>query len=161
KRQIARFGEITGATQKAQARIGEIETALVELRKAAGAQRLRVLPYARRGWVSGGDSLMGDLLREAGLSNAAQEIGLKAGGFVRLEQLVALKPDALMMSRDDGAAEDQGKAMLLHPSIAALYPPERRLFISERLTNCGGPALVGAIRELTREVARLAGLPNR
>ncbi|MGL4727131.1 MAG: ABC transporter substrate-binding protein, partial [Bosea sp. (in: a-proteobacteria)] len=46
KRQIARFGEITGATQKAQARIGEIETALVELRKAAGAQRLRVLPYA-------------------------------------------------------------------------------------------------------------------
>jgi iron complex transport system substrate-binding protein len=161
KRQIARFGEITGAAEKASQRIAEIDAALELLRTQAGRARLSVLPYARRGWASGADSLMGDILREAGLANAAIDLGLKAGGFVRLEQLVALKPDALLMAEGDDRAQDQGQAMLLHPAIARLYPPGRRILISERLTNCGGPALAATLRKLAGDLERLADLPAR
>jgi iron complex transport system substrate-binding protein len=165
KAQIRRFGAITGAQEKAEARIAELDAALAELRAAgvgagAGAP-LSVLPYARRGWTAGETSLMGDLMREAGLTNAAAKLGLKAGGFVRLEQLVALKPDALLMAEDEPTAEDQGKAMLLHPALAGLFPPERRILIPERLAHCGGPALIGAIRSLARQVSRLKDLPAR
>jgi iron complex transport system substrate-binding protein len=161
KRQIARFGEITGAAEKASQRIAEIDAALGELRAQAGRARLSVLPYARRGWASGADSLMGDMLREAGLANAAFGLGLTAGGFVRLEQLVALKPDALLMAEGDDRAQDQGQAMLLHPALARLYPPERRILIPERLANCGGPALAATLRKLAGDLERLAGLPAR
>jgi iron complex transport system substrate-binding protein len=161
RRQIARFGEIVGAPDKARQRIAEIDAALGLLRAQAGKARLSVLPYARRGWASGADSLMGDMLREAGLANAAIDLGLKAGGFVRLEKLVALRPDALLMAEGDETAQDQGQAMLLHPAIARLYPPERRILISERLTNCGGPALAATLRKLAGELERLAELPAR
>lgn len=153
--QIRRFGDITGAREAAAQRISALDAALDDLRKAANARSLRVLPLARRGWVSGADSLMGELLAEAGLVNAAGELGLQAGGFVSLEQVVALRPDAILLTRDDDQAEDQGRAMLLHPAIAALFPPERRLIIPERLTVCGGPMLGEAMRRLAAALGRL------
>jgi iron complex transport system substrate-binding protein len=161
KRQIARLGDILGTAEKASQRIAEIDAALELLREQAGRAKISVLPYARRGWASGEDSLMGDILREAGLANASASLGLKAGGFVRLEQLVALKPDALMMAEGEEKAQDQGQAMLLHPALARLYPPDRRIVISERLTNCGGAALAVTLRRLASELKRLAELPGR
>ncbi len=153
--QIRRFGEITAAREKAEARIREIDRALGALRAAAAARPgLMILPYSRRAWVSGEESLMGDILRQAGLANAAARIGLKAGGFVKLEQLVALKPDALLMAREEGAA-DQGQALLHHGALVSLFPPERRILMEERLANCGGPALADAIFSLARQIARI------
>jgi iron complex transport system substrate-binding protein len=155
KRQITRFGEITGATAKAAARNAEIDAALAELRAAAAAQKLRVLPLARRAWVSGSSSLMAELLTQAGLVNAAGELGIRTGGRTTLEQIVMLKPDAILISRDDGEAEDQGRAFLLHPAIQSLFPPERRIVLPERLTICGGPMLAEAMRTLAGQINRL------
>lgn len=153
--QIARFGEITGAREKAAIRIAEIGLAIGELQAAASPRKLRVLPLARRGWVSGADSLMSELLAEAGLVNAAGELGLAAGGMIGLEQVIALRPDAILLSREDDHPEDQGSAMLLHPALQAMFPPERRLVVPERLTVCGGPMLGEAMRSLARQVSRL------
>jgi iron complex transport system substrate-binding protein len=155
KRQITRFGEITGATAKAATRNAEIDAALAELRTAVSAQKLRVLPLARRAWVSGSNSLISELLTQAGLVNAAAELGIRTGGRTTLEQIVMLKPDAILISRDDGEAEDQGRALLLHPAIQSLFPPERRIVIPERLTICGGPMLADAIRTLAGQISRL------
>lgn len=155
KRQITRFGEITGAQAKAAARNAELDEALVELRAAASRQKLRVLPLARRAWVSGSSSLMSELLTQAGLVNAAGELGIRTGGRTTLEAIIMLKPDAIVISRDDDAAEDQGRALLLHPAIQNLFPPERRIVIPERLTVCGGPMLVEAMRTLSQQISRL------
>jgi iron complex transport system substrate-binding protein len=155
KRQITRFGEITGAHDKAAERNAEIDAALADLRAAAAARRLRVLPLARRAWVSGANSLMSELLAAAGMVNAAGELGIRSGGRTTLEQIVLLRPDAILIAREDGDAEDQGRALLLHPAIQALFPPERRIIIPERLTVCGGPMLAEAMRALARQIGRL------
>jgi iron complex transport system substrate-binding protein len=156
REQISRFGEITGARDKARRRIAEIDAAEADLRAAAVSSRLRVLPLSRRGWASGRETLMADLLAMAGLDNAAGEIGLRSGGFVTLEEIVRLRPDAILVSRDDDRAEDQGRAMLLHPAVQSLFPPERRIVIPERLTVCGGPMVAEAMRLLAAQVRRLA-----
>lgn len=155
KRQITRFGEITGAGAKAAARNAEIDAALAELRVAAATSRLRVLPLARRGWVSGANSLMSDLLAEAGLVNAAGELGIRTGGRTTLEQIVHLRPDAIVISHDEDRAEDQGLALLLHPSIQTLFPRERRILLPERLTICGGAMLAEAMRMLASQLSQL------
>jgi iron complex transport system substrate-binding protein len=155
KQQIIRFGEITGATEKAAQRVTEINNAVAQLRAVASAKRIIVLPLSRRGWVAGTQSLMSDILAQAGLSNAATELGFRVGGVVSLEAIVKVRPDAILITRNDGSAEDQGRAMLLHPALHELFPPERRIVIPEKLTVCGGPMLTEALRTLAEQIVGL------
>ncbi|KAF0122287.1 MAG: iron complex transport system substrate-binding protein [Xanthobacteraceae bacterium] len=137
KAQILRMAALVGAEERGRQRAGELDAAMDRLRIAARGQPLRVLPLARRGWVSGQDSVLTDLLATAGLINAAGEAGRRSGGFMSLEEIVRLRPDAILVGREDDRAEDQGRAMLLHPAIVALFPPERRILMPESLTVCG------------------------
>ena len=159
KQQISRFGALIGETEKADQRLAQIDTALSRLKRAAVSSGLRVLPLSRRGWVAGRQSLMADIMAQAGLDNAAVQAGFSEGGFLTLESIVALKPDVILISQDDLRAEDQGQAMLLHPAIAQLFPPERRLIIAESLTICGGPMIVEAMDRLAKQLTRLAERP--
>ena len=44
-------------------------------------------------------------------------------------------------------------ALLAHPALVALFPPERRIALPERLTVCGGPSLPAALDWLAGESA--------
>ena len=81
------------------------------------------------------------------------------GGFVRLEQLVATPPDLILVTTQATAPGDQGEALLAHPALAALYPPDRRILLPERLTVCGGPSLPEAIDWLASEARRVTEGP--
>ena len=153
--QIKRMGDLLGQPGRAEAEVAAIDAAAARARLAAATQRLTVLPLQRRGWVSGQDSLMTSLLAEAGLANAAAGLGVGTGGQVSLEAIVRTRPDLLLVSRDDDQAEDQGRAFLLHPALARLYPSARRIALPERLTVCGGPMLAEALDHLARAVERL------
>lgn len=155
KAQILAFGARVGEAEAAKTRVAAIDVALEGLRVTATRAGIRVLPLARRGWVAGKETLMSDLLAKAGLSNAAAELGIQDGGFVSLEAIVKLRPDAILVARDDLSSEDQGAAMLLHPAIQGLFPPERRLYLSEKLTVCGGPMLAEAINQLAAQIGAI------
>jgi len=155
KAQIRRMGEITGHDDRADAEIARLDTAVRHARAELANRRERVLPLSRRGWVSGRDSLIGTLLLESGLHNAADELGVADGGFVSLEGIIALKPDLLLLSEEGDRAEDEGRAFLLHPALELLYPPDKRIVIPERLTVCGGVMLVDALDRLVKEMKRV------
>lgn len=155
RRQILRVASILGAEAAGAERAAALDAAMVRLRAVAKGQPLRILPLARRGWVSGQDSVITDLLRTAGLVNVAGEAGIRSGGFLTVEEIVMLRPDAILISRDAERAEDQGQAMLVHPAIAERYPAERRIILPEALTVCGGPMLVEAIDRLAAQIALL------
>jgi iron complex transport system substrate-binding protein len=153
--QIRRMGEITGHADRAGSEIGRLDAAVLRARRAIANGNLRVLPLSRRGWVSGSDSLVGALLKETGLHNAADELGIDSGGFVSLEAVIALKPDLLLVSEEGDRAEDEGRAFLLHPALERFYPLEKRLVIPERYTVCGGVMLAEALDLLAAEMKRV------
>jgi iron complex transport system substrate-binding protein len=153
---IRLMGDLVGHPERASTQIARLNAAVERARAAASRTRFRVLPLARRGWVSGQESLMSSLLAAAGLSNAAGEIGISNGGFASLETIVQSKPDFIMVADDSGFAEDQGQAFLLHPALERLYPRHRRIVVPEHLTVCGGPALADALDQLTAEIERVA-----
>jgi iron complex transport system substrate-binding protein len=95
------------------------------------------------------------LLANAGLSNAAKDLGIKSGGFASLETIVNLKPDFILVSDNSGFAEDEGSAFLLHPALERFYPASKRIVIPERLTVCGGPMLSEAIDRLASDLQRV------
>lgn len=155
KKQILRMGEIVGHPDRAAAEVTKLDAAIARTRAVADRKNARVLALSRRGWVSGSDSLTGALLSAAGLSSAARDMGLRTGGFASLEAIVSLKPDFLLLSEGSSFAEDEGRALLLHPALQRFYPPSKRLVIPERLMNCGGPMIAEALDRLASELARV------
>lgn len=155
REQILRMGDLLGAQDRAADRVAKLDAALVRLKSAASTHPLRVLPLSRRGWVAGRDSLLSDILAAGGLLNSAAEARISDGGFMSLEAVVRLRPDALVLSRDDRQAEDQGQAMILHPALQSLFPPARRIILPEALTICAGPMLAEAMDRLAAQIRPL------
>lgn len=155
KAQIKRMGDVLGHPDRALAQIARIETTVARARETVARKPLRILAVSRRGWISGSDSLTSSLLATIGIANAASDFSYKLGGFASLEAIVTAKPDFLLVSEDSEFAEDQGRAFLLHPALEQLYPPSKRLVLSERLTVCGGPMLADALDRLVTEFARV------
>ncbi|WOH51293.1 ABC transporter substrate-binding protein [Bradyrhizobium sp. sBnM-33] len=153
--QIREVGDMTGHPDRAAAEIARLDAALARARRAAAERHYRVLPLSRRGWVAGSDSFLGSLLSEVGLRSAAGDLGFTFGGFASLEAIVSLKPDFLVVSQAGNYARDDGQAFLVHPALERFYPPERRIVIPERLTECGGVMLADALDALTAELKRV------
>jgi iron complex transport system substrate-binding protein len=153
--QIRAMGELVQHPDRADSEIARLDDAIARAHRTALLRPYRVLPLWRRGWVSGSGSLIGLLFVEAGLSNAAQELGIGSGGFTSLEAIVQLQPDLLLVSEAGDVAEDEGSALLLHPALEKFYPPGKRIVLPERLTVCGGSALADGFDLLTAELVRI------
>jgi iron complex transport system substrate-binding protein len=155
KKSIRLMGDVTRHPDRAAAEIARLDAAIAHAHQAASRKPWRVLAVSRRGWVSGRDSLTSSLLANAGLVNAAGDLGIKSGGFASLESIISLRPDFILVSEDSGVAEDEGSAFLLHPALERFYPPSKRIVIPERLTVCGGPMLTEALEKLASELERV------
>jgi iron complex transport system substrate-binding protein len=155
RQQIREVGDIIGHPDRAAAEIARLDAALARARRAVSERHYRVLPLSRRGWVAGSDSFVGSLLGETGLRSAASDLGFSFGGFASLEAIVKLRPDFIVVSQAGDHARDDGQAFLLHPALERFYPPEKRIVIPERMTECGGVLLADALDALTAEVKRV------
>lgn len=155
RQQIREVGDLLGHPERAAAEIARLDAALARARAAVAEKEFTVLPLSRRGWVAGSDSFVGSMLAEAGLRSAAGDLGFAFGGFASLEAIVQLRPDLIVVARAGDVARDDGQAFLLHPALQRFYPPEKRIVIPERLTECGGVMLADALDALAAEIKRV------
>ena len=153
--QIRQMGDITGHPDRAAAEIARLDDAIARARNMVTRKPYRVLALSRRGWVSGHDSLVSSLLAATGLVNAAGDLGVTSGGYASLEAIVKLKPDFIVVSGGGDYAEDDGRAFLLHPALERFYPPDKRIVIPDRLTECGSVRLADALDVLMAELKRV------
>ncbi len=158
--QIRKVAALTGHVERGAALVDRIEAARkAALSAAKGRPHPTAVVYQRRGYVTGGDTLTGELLSIAGFANDGGRLAGKTGGFVSLERLVANHPDLIVVTTPDPSAVDQGSALLSHPALRALYPVSRRIVLPQRLVVCGGPSLPAALAQVTREAARVEHSP--
>jgi iron complex transport system substrate-binding protein len=105
--------------------------------------------YQRRGFLTGTGTLIDDLMNRAGLVNLAGKLGKPPLSQLSLEELVAAKPDFLIVESATDQVVDQGTEMLHHPAIAGIP----RISIPQAWTVCGGPAYVQAARGIAAQIA--------
>ena len=159
EKQIRQVAALVGHPERGEALVASIEAARARAEAAAPLGKPTAANYQRRGYVTGGDTLTGELLGIAGFTNDGSALAGKTGGFVPLERLVADPPDYIVVSVAAGHAEDQGSALLAHPALARIYPPTHRIVLPDKLTVCGGPSLPAALDWLAAEAQRVQQTP--
>jgi iron complex transport system substrate-binding protein len=111
-----------------------------------------VAQYQRGGYLTGTGTLVDDLIRRAGLVNLATVLHRPPLSRLSLEEIIAAKPDYLLIEQRTGTAGDRGAAMLDHPALARAFPAARRLVIDGAWTVCGGPAYPRAVASLRAQL---------
>lgn len=159
--QIREIARLVGHPDRGEQLIDRIEAA----RERAGnaAARLDTAPsvaaYQRRGYVTGNETLIGELLTTVGFTHEGGNLVGRTGGFVSLERLVQQRPEYLVVTSANIHSEDQGTALLSHPALSELYPPQRRIVVPDVLTVCAGPSLPAALDWLTDAAMRVTDKP--
>jgi iron complex transport system substrate-binding protein len=144
--QIRQVARAVGHPERGEALIAAMERDLAALPRA---KRGGVAAYyQRRGFMTGTGTLIDDLMTRVGLVNLATRLGKPALAQVSLEEMVAARPDWLIVESATDRVQDQGTEMLHHRALADIP----RISVPQAWTVCGGPAYVLAARRI---VARL------
>ena len=154
RRQIIEVAAVLGHPERGKKLLAELDAARARLHAAPKPPFQSALLVNRGGYTAGEKSLAAALLAEAGLK-PPPGAPPGYGGYVPLEQLLMLRPDAIVLNNLPRES-DQGSYNLSHPALIALYPPQRRIVLPPRYTICGGAALIEAFDYLAALLARLA-----
>ncbi|MBU3078695.1 ABC transporter substrate-binding protein [Sphingomonas quercus] len=141
--QVRQVAGAIGHPERGEALVRRMDAALARLPRNAGGGRVAAY-YQRRGYLTGRGTLIDDLMARAGLVNLAARLGRPALSRLSLEQLVAARPDFLIVETDSAHVADQGTEMLQHPALRHIP----RLSLPQAWTVCGGPAYVLAAASL-------------
>ncbi|BAV64523.1 ABC transporter substrate-binding protein [Sphingobium cloacae] len=150
--QIRRTARAVGHPERGEALIARMNRDLAALpRPRRGGVAAY---YQRRGYMTGTGTLVDDLMRRAGLTNLAAKLGKPALAQIPLEQMIAARPDWLIVESGSERVVDQGTEMLNHPVLKDIP----RIRVPQAWTVCGGPAYVLAARSI---VAQVNAAPDR
>lgn len=150
-------GAAVGEPARAQALVARMDATLAMLARIRPQQhRPRVLAWEGNGAVPGKDSLADAIVSAAGADN----LGARRGGpaSVGLEQLLALRPDALLQADGRRAAPSLDRMRASHPLLRVAYH-DRRIAFPATLYTCGLPQSAAAAAMLRRALDRLPRTP--
>ena len=159
--QVRRIAALVGHPERGEALVERIEAALKAAEPAPGSPELKTLVFMPGGFASGPGTLMDEMMRRAGLRNAAALYGLTHSASVPLEAVVASPPDLLLAGQPLPGAPSRAERMLQHPALAHLAGGMKRAVFPERLLFCGGPVLIQTAAALARARDAALGAPAR
>jgi iron complex transport system substrate-binding protein len=145
--QIRLIADAIGQQDRGEALIAKMDAELAEIPAPRGPRPLAAY-YQRRGFLTGTGTLVDEIMQRAGFDNLAARLNRPSVTRMPLELIVQAHPDYLILETDADALPDNGTALLEHPALSKTVPPERRLFIPQATTVCGGPFYPEAIKIL-------------
>nr|WP_246623599.1 ABC transporter substrate-binding protein [Sphingomonas colocasiae] len=145
--QIREVAAAVGHVGRGEALIARMDRDLAALPRAKSAGVAAY--YQRRGYMTGTGTLIDDVMTRTGLTNLAARLDKPALSQLSLEEMVAARPDYLIVESATDRVTDQGTEMLHHPALKDIP----RLSIPQAWTVCGSPAYVQAARGLAEQIA--------
>ncbi|MBK8908523.1 MAG: ABC transporter substrate-binding protein [Rhodospirillales bacterium] len=150
---IRQKGEALGETQRAEALIRTFDARLDAARPDADGPRPTALYLQPGGYTSGRNSLIDDIIVQAGLINLGAQFGFEGPGRAPLESMLAADPDILITQEEKPRVPALAYDVLNHPAIAALTARAHRVTVPMRYWICGVPETLRAV-EILAEARR-------
>lgn len=146
---IRRTAHAVGHPARGDALVARMEGELAGL-PVPGRGRVAAY-YQRRGYMTGTGTLIDELMTRAGLVNLAGKLGKPPLSQLSLEEMVAARPDFLIVESATDDVTDQGSEMLHHPALKDIP----RISVPQAWTVCGSPAYTQAARSIAAQIARI------
>lgn len=146
--QIRHIARLVGEPAGGEALVARIQSSLTTAAPPTGHSPVRALVYMPGGFVSGPGTLMDELLRRVGFTNAAPSYGLSRSGTLSLERLVADPPDILLSGRAGRGSASRAERVLAHPALATVRHRMARADFPQAYLFCAGPVLIPAVQAL-------------
>ncbi len=151
---LERLGWLVGERAKAEELIRQMHEEIADIRATIpkGAPAPRVVSLASDGVVAGSETTFNELAQLAGARNLAAEQGFKGFVPVSIEQLLAWKPDAIVVSSDsEGQKLGMKQRLGEDPRYRPLGQP-RIVELESRQYSCVSQHIVEALRSLVRQL---------
>jgi iron complex transport system substrate-binding protein len=157
------LGNSLGAPQRAAELIVQMDRDLAAASAIASRPPLRTLIYEPNGYANSG-GVTDDILRTAGLSDVAPQMGQTRLGTIPVEAVVASPPELLILNAQREGAPSRGDLVLQHPALRAL--PQSTMVAGAEMTPllCPGPwsaDVAAPLARLGRAARRLASASSR
>ncbi|VAW88826.1 Vitamin B12 ABC transporter, B12-binding component BtuF [hydrothermal vent metagenome] len=150
REQLRRMGDLIGRREQAERVINEMNERLKSVATQPAADAPTLMQYAPGGFTVGRDSLVGDIIYQAGWRNQATKAGVAHLGIVDLETLLVIAPLVLIDSPLAPDSYSFAEQMLKHPVLKKSTRPKFTVTIERKLWICGGPMVVDALIELRK-----------
>lgn len=158
---VAEMGRALGEDDRAAAVIAAFDSRLRALQADIGAERPTALYLQPNGYTSGRNSLVGDIIEQAGFENLGASLGIDGFGHLPLEKVLAAAPDVLITDEDRPSTPALAYEALEHPAIGALFAGSHRVSLPIRYVICGMPETLKAVEILAEARRRLQGKAGR
>lgn len=137
--QVRRAGRILQQPEAAERAAAVIAAARLRARAAAPAEGPGAVMFLPGGYGFGANTMLSDMLRDAGIRNVLAEAGRTGMARVDLETMVVMHPDVLLVNDTIfSGAPRQATVLLQHPALRRATPGTRQMEFPVRLWLCGG-----------------------
>ncbi|MBP2276925.1 MULTISPECIES: ABC transporter substrate-binding protein [Sphingomonas] len=155
--QVRDVARAVGESARGERIVARIEASLRAAAPPPGMPSVSALVFMAGGFASGPGTLMDELMRRAGLSNAITRYGFTQSRNVPLELLVADPPQLLLSGETSAGAPGWAQRVTQHPALAHVASRMQRAVFPQRLLNCGGPVMIQTLATLVRARQSVVG----
>lgn len=149
---IREVGRLLEEPERADALVDEIDTRLRAVEsKVAGKTPLRGICYLGRGSTYGAGSKLDFVMKSAGISNIAAELGIKGLGKLSLEELLLSKPDVVVFTSYHKDTPSLSRELLNHPAFQGIEYEVKLLEVESAKLNAMDTDLVDCVELLARQ----------
>lgn len=148
---VLRMGALLGREARAAEVVAafDADLAAIEAARPTEADRPLAVAYYAGGRTSGSGTLVDEVMRAGGHRNLAVERGVVGTGALPLETLVTAHPDVVIGGVPDRRGPALAHQAYRHPALRAVTDPRGGMVtVDDRLTICGGPFTLDAVRRL-------------
>lgn len=139
QRQVRQLAVAVGEAERGRGLARRMGDAVAEMEARRRAKPVATVLWQPGGIVPGEQTLVGELMRRAGLASHTAARGMRQADYLSLEQVMADPPTLLLVA---GAERAQH-----HPALDQL-PNTRREAFDPSLLYCGGPSVIRAAARL-------------
>ncbi|PHS71700.1 MAG: cobalamin/Fe3+-siderophore ABC transporter substrate-binding protein [Cycloclasticus sp.] len=153
--QITFLGDELGQQQRAKKLIKTLQDELAELAQGRkNVPPLRAVVYYANGYSAGKQTIVDEILKQAGLANIAAELNLDYIAPLSLESLLKSHPDILLLGELGDNTDSLAHQILRHDALDryAALKEVRKIMIPDRYWSCAGPSSIAAASYLQQKV---------